>query len=520
MLKELGLDESGKRIYSCTAEDVLVPAERIRQEFKKKDMEELEESIKDKGQLQAGVCRIDKDRKIVLVAGERRLRACGELGVPYEFTLSEETDPRRIKEIELEENIKRVDLTWQERVDAVDAFHLLQQEFHPPSAGRVTGGHTIADTAEALDKSVGLVAEDLELAAFMQLEEVRGAKNKTEAKKIVKRIKEDYERAKMLKEVQAKATREAYEERGEEPPREEEGPTTGPTLEELVELFMPRILTGRMEEELQEFEDNTFQIVIFDPPWGQELDSVGEHGGEKVLFNDSHDSFARNLEGQLRLLYQKMAEHSHLYLFFGIVDHEFVYHILEKVGFQVNRIPIIWHKQGAHRTREPERWPGRSYEPIAFARKGNKRLVRLGAPDVIITPAPSPAIKQSHPSAKHPDVMLDLLKRSAFPGDRVLDPMAGSGMVGVAAEVLRLTHQLDWTLIEEKEEFTRLSIANCVKGYSKIILSASTHIDRCSCGSAGIREVLERIVEAGKPEICPKCEAMITLERARGLLEA
>jgi hypothetical protein len=141
-------------------------------------------------------------------------------------------------------------------------------------------------------------------------------------------------------------------------------------------------------------------------------------------------------------------------------------------------MPLIWYKQGAHRTRNPNIWPGRSYEPIAYARKGNKKLIRKGAPDVIITPAPWHTLKKSQPSAKHPDIYLELLKRSAFPGNNILDPMSGSGMVAVAAETMRLTHQLKWTMIEEKENFVNLSLFNLVTGYSQLIAKSSSPSER------------------------------------------
>ena len=234
-----------------------------------------------------------------------------------------------------------------------------------------------------------------------------------------------------------------------------------------------------------------FDVVLFDPLWGQSIDRVEIERGSKEKFDDSPERFSSNLEEWLTILYRVMALNSHLYMFFGIKDkgegtdeeglvkiesgkkiwtNSFVYTTLEKVGFEVNWMPLFWIKIGVHRTRNPKKWPGRCYEAIAFARKGNKPLQWQGAPDVIQTPPPSPAMKGSHMTGKHPDVYLGLLKRSAFPGDKVLDPMCGTGMAGVAAETMRATHQLDWIMVEEKEEFTRLSLANLVKGYSNIVL--------------------------------------------------
>ena len=156
-------------------------------------------------------------------------------------------------------------------------------------------------------------------------------------------------------------------------------------------------------------------------------------------------------------------------MFFGMSNYTYVYNTLEQAGFTTNRLPIIWYKQGVHRTRNPDIWPGRSYEPIAYARKGKKPLSRLGAPDLIITPGAAPSLKQNHPSGKHPNVYLELLQRSAAPGDRCLDPMAGSGMLGVAADALQVTHELDWDEIELEKNFYNLAIDNASRGFYELI---------------------------------------------------
>jgi hypothetical protein len=199
------------------------------------------------------------------------------------------------------------------------------------------------------------------------------------------------------------------------------------------------------------------------------LSQVSNTKGGTDEFEDGEEVFSESIQLWLESLYRKMAPDSHLYLFFAIRFHELAYQSLDKAGFVTNRMPLIWYKQGSHTVRNPEIWPGRSYEPIAFARKGAKKLIALGAPDVIITPAPTPSIKGIHPSAKHPDIYLELLKRSAYPGDRVLDPMCGSGMAAVAAEAYRASKKLDWWMIEEKQSFRELALENVIKGYSQII---------------------------------------------------
>jgi len=226
-----------------------------------------------------------------------------------------------------------------------------------------------------------------------------------------------------------------------------------------------------MEDKIKDYPDEYFDVVFFDPPWRVGIDSVRKKGGTTDEFEDTKmatKDFKLELAAWLNLLYRKMANSSHLYLFFGITNHEAVYITLHETGFVSNKIPLIWYKQGAHVVRTPDVWPGRSYEPIAFARKGSKNLVRKGAPDVITTPAPTPSMKKNHPTAKHPLIYLELLQRSCLPGDKILDPMCGSGMMGVAAEALSPSHKLKWEMIEVNSDFRRLSILNVVDGFSSI----------------------------------------------------
>lgn len=244
---------------------------------------------------------------------------------------------------------------------------------------------------------------------------------------------------------------------------------SGTTSEQRILLeFDRRTLHGPWEEKSESFHEGTFDCVIFDPPWG-----VGflekESGGTTQKYEDKEDIIWEDMGPWLSTIFRLMKEDSHLYFVFGIVHHERAYSLLEEVGFQTNRMPIFWKKAGSHRTRAPEIWPGRCYEAIAYCRKGKKPLAQFGRPDIVETPMPTPKMKLSHPSAKHPDLYRDLLQRSCSPGDAVLDPMCGSGMFGVAADSLHKELALDWFQVEKNQQFRELALYNAVRGYATII---------------------------------------------------
>lgn len=450
-----------EKVYQINPNEILVEP-RQRKKIKEKSLKDLALSIQELGQIHPGLCYLNEEGKPTLIVGERRLRACQLLDLPYKYILKEEvTDKLLLRQIELEENLQREDLEWIEEVEAKKELHELYQLRYGLTTQGAKGGHKLSDTAKHLGESDGLVSGDIELALWAEeIPEVAEAKNKTTAKKIVDRLKKGVKRRVALKE----ALRES--------PKESEENSPEQISSQILLEYDKKCLLGRMEDVLEKrpFDlEVSFDIVLFDPPWGVNYDTVSKSTGASENFEDDSDMFLTQFPKWINLLYKSMSENSHLYMFFGIVNHNFVYDILEQEGFQVNRIPLIWHKKGTHRTRNPEVWPGRCYEPIAFARKGKKLLFRQGAPDIIETPSPTPNIKQEHPSAKHPDIYIELLKRSAAPGDFVLDPMAGSGMSAIACEYLRSELALNWTLIEEKETFRDLQLINLVKGYENIV---------------------------------------------------
>lgn len=451
-----------EKVYEIDPLKVIVKPGRQRELFEKGAMVKLIWSIKRFGQIQPGVCTKDEGGEISLVVGERRLKACAELGIPYKYILREEIeDELRLKEIELEENIQREDLTWQEDVLAKLDLHETKQKIYGKPTVGAKGGHTMQDTADQLHISKGLVSQDVELAMWLrEIPEIGKAKNKSEAKKMIQRMKEATARKKALK-----ASLTTVETKGDDP-KKKEIDEKELQRRRLLE-YDRRSLIGKFEEKISNIE-GTFDLILFDPPWGVEYDAVGLIGAEKKKYRDSLIEVMKKLPEWLEVLYGKMSNHAHLYIFFGIVNHEWIYNSLERVGFETNRMPLVWWKKGAHSIRHPKTWPGRSYEPIAYARKGSKDLLLQGKEDVICTPPPTPSMKKDHPNAKHPQVYIDLLLRSGYPGDRVLDPMSGSGMVGVACEHLKATKNFDWYMIEKDPTFRNLGIFNLMRGFRLI----------------------------------------------------
>ena len=121
-------------------DSIVILDNRQRREFDAQAMEELRQSIEDRGLMHAPVMR-EFAGELILVAGERRLKAIQDLWalggklvynneiipegrVPY-VTLGE-LSTLEAEEAELDENLRRKDLTWQEHAAAVQKLHNLR----------------------------------------------------------------------------------------------------------------------------------------------------------------------------------------------------------------------------------------------------------------------------------------------------------------------------------------------------------------------------------------------------------
>lgn len=417
------------KTFEIPVDKIIVGDDRFRKVFDRKRLEELKSSIKSKGQIEP----IIVTQGFELIAGERRLRACRELGRSVIAMFREDiTDPLLRREIELEENLMREDLTPQEECIAKAEIHELMLKKHggQRSGPSIGSGWGLGDTAEMLGQSKSAIAEDVKLGQLVpHLPQLREAKTKSEMKKVIKQLEK----------------RAVWQQKAREASKSVDGTEIGPdpTSAKILE-FSRNLVIGDMMEEWDKGEKPA-GVVLFDPFWGVGLDEKRLGQGSDIAgdtFEDDPKKFHEMFPQWIAHIHERMSQDSHLYVFFGIIYHEFVYKTLESVGFQVNRRPIIWCKPGIKSTRVPEIWPGAGYEPIAFARKGKRDIVRKAADWFSITPL-GQKDRSTNPAAKPPQVYEELLMRSAYPGDHIIDPMFGSGASLLACERLPELH-LTW----------------------------------------------------------------------------
>lgn len=413
------------------ASAIKIAANRQRQSFDANYLRELSDSIQSKSLLHAPILRVVGE-DYFLVAGECRLRAVKDiydLGgafrhdgeavregfIPY--TLLDDLDPLAAEEAELEENIRRRDLTWQERALATKRLTVLRGKqaavaglSHPTSADIARelfpeATSTLADgelgVYQAQTRQESIVADHLDDP------EVRAAKSAPEAFKILKRKEATRKNAELAESVGKVYTSEVH-----------------------------RVLNEDSLVWLTKCPAETFDVILTDPPYGMGADEFGDAGGAAIQqhnYLDSPENFQRIMNIFVEHSFRVTKAQAHLYCFCDIDWFMELRLKFSEAGWWVHRTPIIWNKPSGNRVPWPQHGPQRKWEMLLYAVKGKKPILKI-APDVITFPADD----NLGLSAQKPVALFeDLLRRSCYPGDSILDPFCGTGTIFAAAHNLK-----------------------------------------------------------------------------------
>lgn len=178
-----------------------------------------------------------------------------------------------------------------------------------------------------------------------------------------------------------------------------------------------------------------FDIVLSDPPYGMGADNFGVYNdSDDHRYDDSYEAWTALMAAIAPELDRVCKPDAHLYLFCDFDRFHALKRLLEQFGWTVHRTPIIWKNPTGFRTPWPEHGPQRKYELILYARRGEKKVLRV-YPDVVEYARDKDSI---HPAQKPVALLRDLLARSALPTDRVLDFCAGSASTLVACQEVGL----------------------------------------------------------------------------------
>jgi ParB family transcriptional regulator, chromosome partitioning protein len=124
LIPEMELEESKTLLY-CGIEEIRPNRSQPRKHFDESKLQELADSIKEKGILEPLIVRKAADG-YELVVGERRWRAAQKAGLREVPVLVKELEDREVLEVSLIENLQRDDLN---PLEEAEAFKRLVEEF-------------------------------------------------------------------------------------------------------------------------------------------------------------------------------------------------------------------------------------------------------------------------------------------------------------------------------------------------------------------------------------------------------
>lgn len=208
-----------------------------------------------------------------------------------------------------------------------------------------------------------------------------------------------------------------------------------------------RVVVSDAFDLLRSLPDESIDLVVTDPPYA----SLELHRSRGTTTRLTTDWFAtvpdEKLPELLASVHRVLRRDRHFYLFCDEVTADI---IKQQQGVGAARKPngarhcasglvywkeIVWAKTtlDGSRIRGGTGYHYRAAsERILFFEKGKRALSDLAVPDVLLAPrpgVPGPAVK---PAA----IVRTLIAQSSAEGDLVLDPFAGSGVVGTAARQL------------------------------------------------------------------------------------
>jgi ParB/RepB/Spo0J family partition protein len=393
--------------YSVSIDEITVP-ERLRTDLG--DIRELAESISRLGFLIHPIV-IDRDK--VLISGERRLRACKSLGHDHiECRYFDELNELKKAAIEIEENLKRKQMSWQEERRSIVRIHELGCAYDPEWNQTKIGEH-IGKSQQWVSER-WTVHEGIKFDPEIENEPVFSTALR---KSIVN---------------------------GERRAKAELDGIRGP-------VKLKEVHQGDFCEWIKTYEGPPFNFIHCDFPYGIGADKRNQGNAITALgrYDDSRETNLTLLKALCDNLPRICADSAHIMFWFSMHYYADTVDRLSK-HFKIDPLPLIWVKSPPMGLLpDPKRKPRQIYETCLFGSRGDRKILTP-----IANAHAGPIDGSGHPSAKPEKMLRHFFEMFVDETTRMLDPTCGSGTSLCAAESHHAEHILG---IEIKEDYAELA---------------------------------------------------------------
>lgn len=336
-----------------------------------------------------------------LIAGQRRLEAAKLNGSSVWACLFSDLDAVERELIELEENVKRKDLTWQERCGAIAKLHRLLSEKNKD--------WDQSRTAEHAGLNAGWVSESLTVASHLADPTIAGASTSRVAYNSI-----DRKQTRVL----ADLTNTLFSDASAEP----EAP--------------PAVIIQQASflEWAPAYAGQPFNFIHCDFPYGVGLadsDQMADNWSEAEMYQDNPELYWELLNCLQANLSRIAYPSCHVLFWFSMKFYQRTLDALQACGLSVNPFPLVWIKSDNRGILpDAKRGPRQIYETAFLCSRGDRHVIKSISNGYT---APSAATKL-HPSEKPEPVLRYFFQMFVDERSRVLDPTAGSGSALRAAD--------------------------------------------------------------------------------------
>lgn len=417
-------------------------------ELRESSLGALKESIKRHGLINP----ITITKTHFLIAGERRLTACRELGMAEIFVrFFEDLAPLERKRVELDENIRRASLTWQERALAVYEYYLLSGGDSEPSYTQEKCAEELNLSATNVGRSLAVARvlfeqeelppekRDLPVVASTTLNEAYGVLTKRRDRQIETELSQlDDTPAKPAGGVaslpQAKEGPTPAPREGESSPPAPPPPTTPPFVEGPRNAWLDLQQTDFIQW-LADYNGRKFNFLHCDFPYGLDIGEsaqVRTETGRNDSYHDSEDHYWNLCSALAANLDRVLFPSAHVMFWFSLKYYQATVDFFrQNTDLVVQDFPLIWHKSDNKGVvPDAQRQPRRVYETCLIMSRNDRKIIRVVSN---CYPAPTGDL---HTSEKPEPMLRHFMGMFVDELTEMLDPTCGSGGSLRAAESL------------------------------------------------------------------------------------
>lgn len=398
-----------------------------------------------------------------LIAGERRFTASRQLGLPdIPARLLSDLSPIEQRVVELEENLRRKDLGWQDQCLAMASIHEVLGQQHGDS-------WNYTKTADNLGYSPAWVQRCCRVAKELHRDNVRMMESATRAYNFISREDERVAAdavSNLLHSATAAANDALEGVEGSNPLDDLLDATTGqktphtgasadapPKSARTAPLITPAdqsILQESFLDWAPAYRGEPFNLIHCDFPYGVNVFG-GAWSGKRTTsgYDDGADVYIKLIECLCANLDRIMAHSGHL-VFWLSGDIKIQARTLEMFSdlapnLSFCNFPLIWVKSdNVGIVPDPKREPRRIYETALIASREDRLLVKP-----VSNAIASPTNKEHHPHTKPEPVLKHFLQMFVDSNTRFLDPTCGGGSSLRAAEALGADHVIGLEINDE-----------------------------------------------------------------------